>query len=105
MADIGDGVASIGGAVDDDEISVRIFLANGPRALIFRAPVAGKGRRAVLELDHDVSFAGVAFHRFERPAAHDEACPKLLKRRACRRKIFGISPLVMDRNAPNPISL
>src|SRR5258707_475485 len=47
---------SIGCAVNDDEISVRVLLANRPRALIFRALTAGKGRRAVLEFDHDISF-------------------------------------------------
>jgi hypothetical protein len=100
-----DAAVSIGDAVNDDEISDREYLAKSPRALIFRALIAGKGRRAVLEFDHDISFAGVSFHCFELSAAHDEVRSKFLERRACRGKVFGISLLVPDRDAHNPIGL
>src|SRR5258708_4348681 len=81
-------VASISYAVNDDEIRVRIALANGPRGLIFRALIAGHGRRAGPELDHDISFAGASFDGFKIPAAHDEICAKFPERRAGRRQIF-----------------
>src|SRR6267378_2596767 len=100
-----DAAASIGDAVNDDEIGVRVLLANSPRALIFRALIAGKGGRPVLEFNHDISFAGVSFHCFELSAAHDEVRSKFLERRAGRGKVFGISLLVPDRDAYNPIGL
>ena len=100
-----DTAVSVGDAVNNDEISVRVFLANSPRALIFRALIAGKGRPAVLEFDHDISFTGISFHCFELSAAHDELRSKFLERRACRGKVFGISLLVPDRDAHNPIGL
>src|SRR5260370_18585029 len=79
-----DAAVSIGDAVNDDEIGVRVLLADSPRALIFRALIAGKGGRAVLEFNHDISFAGVSFHCFELSAPHDEVRSKFLERRAGR---------------------
>ena len=42
---------------DDDELRVRIGVAECFGRLIFRAPVAGKRSRIVVELDHDIAFA------------------------------------------------
>src|SRR5882757_7250426 len=91
------------GAVDDKEVGVGIFLTDGLRALVFRAPVAGIGGRAIAEFDHDVSLPGISFHRLERAAAYDEVRTVLLERRRGRRKIFGISLLVAHRDAHDPI--
>src|SRR6267142_5978833 len=97
--------SSIGNAFDDNEIGVGVFLANASRGLIFRALITRERRRAIPELDHDVSFAGISFHGLKLSAAHDELRAEFLECRTGRGQIFGISLLVPNRDAHNPIGL
>src|SRR5882672_4707231 len=92
-----------GDAVDDDEVGIGIFLPNELCCLIFRALIAGRRGGPVLELDDDVAFAGGAFHALIGAAAHDEIGAEFCEGGSGGGEVFGISLLVADRDAHNPV--
>src|ERR1700756_1506777 len=68
-------------AFDNHEITVGVFLPERPRRLIFGALVAGARGCGILELDHDVALARMAFHRLEGAAPHQESGGEFLEGR------------------------
>src|SRR4029434_5754033 len=82
-------------AFDDDEVGIRILLADRFRFLILGAPVAGHCRFAIGELHDDVPLARLAFHQLELAAAYDELRAEFFEGRSRRGEVvrvaFGLS--------------
>src|ERR1700682_4212278 len=89
--------------VDDDEVGIGAGLTDGLGALVFGALVARQRGGAVGELDHDIALTRLALHGLESATAHEEFRPEFLKCRTRRGEVFGITLLVADRDAHDPI--
>src|SRR5580700_11041772 len=72
--------------------------------LVLRRMVAGQRRVVVAKFDHDVTRAALAFHTGEPAATHDIPPTEFLEDGGVGRRIGLIAVLVMNVDAPNPIS-
>src|SRR6266516_4453176 len=75
------------------------------RPLIFGRPVAGERGRVILELDHDVAGAAVAFHRLGIAAAHQKPRAVFAERLGVRRHVGLVAVRIGDIDVRDPISL
>src|SRR4030095_2689037 len=90
-------------AFDDDEVGIRILLADRFRFLILGAPVAGHCRFAIGELHDDVPLARVAFHQFDLAATHDELRAEFLEGRPCRGQVVRVAFGLTNADAHDPV--
>src|SRR6185312_9128896 len=91
-------------AFDDNEVRLRIFLADHFRGLIFRTLVARFRGGKILEFHHDVAVARGAFHRVEGTATHDEVGAVLFECGFRRGEIFRIALPIVHGDAHHPIT-